>query len=74
MNRRQLRYWIKQEAQLESSEQASLTWIPVSIESHEKPCRSNTLLIKVGPAAIEVKPGFDEKLLLDVIKALRSLC
>jgi len=34
----------------------------------------HTLPVKIGPANIEVKPGFDPALLSQVVKVLVALC
>lgn len=43
-------------------------WLPVTVD---EPGR-NGLLIKVGTASIEVRPGFDRDLLKDVVRVLAS--
>ncbi|OIK15365.1 hypothetical protein BIV60_10020 [Bacillus sp. MUM 116] len=45
-------------------------WQSIDIDNLET---RNTLPIIVGDIAIEVKPGYDQTLFLDVIKKLKSL-
>jgi len=49
-------------------------WLPVSLSSKEDISEDNLLTLKVGPAVIEVREGFNEKLLLHVVKVLSTLC
>jgi len=68
LNPRQLWYWLRKEKQ-GTSETTALSWLPVKLndENHHK-----SLLVKVGQVTVEVKPGFDPKLLLDVVKTLSA--
>lgn len=75
---RQLSYWLKKEGANETPLAASTKWLPVEISSQsadsEKILSNNSLHIKIGPAVVEVKPGFNQKLLLDVVRTLRTIC
>ena len=54
-----------------------MQWLPVSLSSKEDISLSDfltVLTVKVGPAAIEVREGFNEELLLQVVKVLSALC
>lgn len=69
-----LKYWVKKldpKKQLSSS--TSSSWLPVSLEptSHEP---ASQILIRVGRACIEVQPGFDPKLLSQVVRTLETSC
>jgi len=51
--------------------------LPVSLSSKEDISLSDfltVLTVKVGPAVIEVREGFNEELLLQVVKVLSALC
>ena len=63
----QLRYRLHKEARTESKLKS--TWLPLLPEVPE----TSALLIKVGPARIEVRPGFDPNLLRTVVRTLSSL-
>ncbi|MFZ3591644.1 hypothetical protein ACOI1C_21095 [Bacillus sp. DJP31] len=41
-------------------------------DSFENP--KSRLVVRVDQASVEVEPGFDPKLLVDVVKTLQSLC
>ncbi|AGL02524.1 IS66 family insertion sequence element accessory protein TnpA [Desulfoscipio gibsoniae] len=65
----QLWYWLKK---IKSAENPSITqtqW--VSVEINESDPTGNGLLIKVGPAVIEVQPGFNPALLKEVVQTLK---
>ena len=66
INPRQLRYWLKKEAQ---PSDMSARWPPLDLS--EMPTR--LLSVRIGQAAIEVKPGFDPELLLNVVRTLGRL-
>ncbi len=68
VNPSQLWYWLKKEKQTTSAE-TTLSWLPLDLSDE---ISQASLLVKVGQTAIEVKPGFDPKLLLDVVKVLTA--
>jgi hypothetical protein len=70
---RQLYYWLRKESLKEQTDN-TVQWLPVSLSGQEDISRCDFLTVKVGPAVIEVKQGFNEKLLLDVVKVLSTLC
>ena len=47
-------------------------WLPVEISAPAPMVYDEALLIRVGEACIEVKPGFDPALLKDVVRVLSS--
>ena len=63
----QLRYRLYKEAGKKNKPKAR--WLPLLPEVPE----TSALLIKVGPAGIEVRPGFDPNLLRTVVRTLSSL-
>ena len=69
----QLWYWLRKfktndEVHLFHSNQ----WLPVEV--HDYTPMDNALLVRVGEATIEVKPGFDPAMLSQVIRVLTTLC
>ena len=73
INKRQLYYWIRKESLKEQTDN-TVQWLPVSLRCKEDIARSDFLTVKVGPAVIEVRQGFNEELLLHVVKVLSALC
>lgn len=71
---RQLWYWIRKFKNADVPKQASpkLPWASVHID--ESSSDEAPLIVKVGFASIEVRPGFDASLLTDVVRTLRALC
>jgi len=61
----QLRYWLKKYG---PPEEPAVNWHPVYFSDPEP-----ALTVKVGPAAIEVRSGFDPQLLVVVVKTLSAL-
>ncbi|HEY8362924.1 MAG TPA: helix-turn-helix domain-containing protein [Tissierellaceae bacterium] len=70
---RQLYYWLRKET-LKEQTGNTVQWLPVSLSSKEDIALSDFLTVKVGPAVIEVREGFNEGLLLHVVKVLSALC
>ncbi|WP_083910399.1 IS66 family insertion sequence element accessory protein TnpA [Effusibacillus pohliae] len=74
---RQLWYWLRKLKKTEQHPESSrLRWIPVHVDetSSDGTSGPSSLLVKVGSATIEVRPGFDPALFADVVRTLRSLC
>lgn len=68
----QFYYWVKKCSSSQTTESPSPKWL--SIEVDRQPEESmNGLLIRVGQAIVEVKPGFDPALLADVMQTLKGL-
>jgi hypothetical protein len=69
----QLWYWLRK---FKSGNDAALIpsnqWLPVEVRHHSP--GDNPLLIRVGEACIQVKPGFDPALLTQVVRTLLTLC
>lgn len=62
----QLWYWLKKERQQESTEK-TVSWLPVNISNSGLP---SSLFVRVGEVTIEVNPGFNPKLLLEIVNTL----
>ena len=50
------------------------SWFTVEVKDSSEKMQSNSLNVRIGQAIIEVEPGFNQNLLIDVVKALRELC
>lgn len=70
----QLAYWLRKQQNLATPAEMSSRWLPVEIGALESKGQKRTLLIRVGPATIEVSPGFDPELLADAVRALAVSC
>jgi hypothetical protein len=51
---------------------AATRWLSVEIEDSEISLNQTSLLVKVGEATIEVKPGFDPALLCQLVRTLSA--
>jgi hypothetical protein len=70
----QVRYWLcKLKTKSQPDVDSTPQWLSVKI-GNPKSEHSANLCIKVGAATIEVQPGFDPELLLDVVRALSATC
>ena len=65
VNPRQLWYWLRKEK--EESAEPKHSWLPLNLSETSL---ENALVIRVGRVTIDVKPGYDPKLLLDVVRTL----
>ena len=66
VNPQQLWYWLRKE-KTQAAKKNTVSWIPVDLGDTEL---KSTLLVWVGQVAVEVRPGFDQKLLLDIVNTL----
>lgn len=75
LNIHQLRYWIRKfnsSDTVESQNVSNSNWVPIAID--EQIGTRSYLSVKIGEVTIEIKPGYDPALFLDVVKKLKSLC
>ncbi|WP_237716356.1 IS66 family insertion sequence element accessory protein TnpA [Alicyclobacillus hesperidum] len=75
----QLWYWVgkfKADTDHEGRKRDSAEprFIPVRVEESAPQATDKPLCVRVGPAVIEVLPGYDTDLLRDVVRTLASLC
>lgn len=70
----QLRYWLPRLAAEEVTLVRPTRWLPVSVHEPETESPGNGLSVRVGPAVVEVQPGFQPALLTAVVRALMELC
>ena len=66
-------YWLRRTRR--TLETKSTMWVPVEMSSvFPGEQASNGLVVKVGKASIEVRPGFDPDLLSTVVRVLSGIC
>lgn len=70
----QMRYWLRRFASIEEPAPSAGTWLSVALEDRETSHALGGVLVHVGRAAIEVRPGFDRALLADVVAVLSARC
>jgi hypothetical protein len=70
---RAMTYWLKKGMEETKSIEEQTRWLPLEMDSSGIKAQ-DTLTVKVGFASVEIKAGFDQKLLLDVLKTVRALC
>lgn len=72
---RQVWYWLsKFKTQNGDSSANSVRWLPLEVREELPLGHGNSLLIKIGQASIEVRPGFDQALFSQVVRVLLPLC
>lgn len=64
-------YWLRKYKSNDKPSQSS-HWLPVEVD--EGHSNAPVVLIKMGKAVVEVKPGYDKELLCDVLRTLTALC
>jgi hypothetical protein len=68
----QLWYWLRRNSPETTSPAVKSTrWLPVEMTPVD---HDDALVIRIGTASIEVRPGFDPALLSGVVRALSGLC
>jgi len=71
---RQLWYWLQKHKTKKNNPSAKATqWLPVKVSEQESIAQSNALVIKVGLASVEIRPGFDLALLSEILRILVAL-
>jgi len=72
---RQLWYWLRKYKNRDGIARGKTNrWLPVEITEQTSIEQGHTLLVNVGTASIEVRPGFDPALLAQVVRVLVAIC
>lgn len=66
-------YWLRQTKSQGPGEQ-STAWLQAVVSFGEVTGEQTGLLVRVGKAGVEVRPGFDPDLLRAVVRALSAAC
>jgi hypothetical protein len=66
---KQFNYWLKQFPE----EPTETQWLPVKVQEEKNILSVSPLNIKIGAASIEVYPGYDKELLLEILTTLKAL-
>lgn len=74
INLRTFNYWFIKSNKTDSLKSKPSNWISLKASELNESPKVTSLTVRVGQAVVEVKPGFDPKLLLNIVKALGSLC
>jgi hypothetical protein len=69
VTRQQMRYWLERSRK----NAGKVEWTTVEIVEQETLEREG-MTVYVGPARIEVRPGFDQSLLTDVLRVVVAAC
>lgn len=70
---RQLWYWLRKFRDSKESSVRPPQWVPVNVHQPQENTES-LLLVKIGAAVIEIRPGYNPTLLSDVVRTLQALC
>ena len=71
---RQLWYWLRKFKQTDFPVTQPSRWVTINVDKQEPEHIETTMLVKVGSAAIEVRPGYNSALLSDIVKTLQAIC
>ncbi|MCX8167289.1 MAG: hypothetical protein N3E37_05570 [Candidatus Micrarchaeota archaeon] len=68
-------YWFRRfKDQLLPIEKTKVNFIPIKVQNEIPPTPVPSIVIKIAAATIEVRSGFDAKLLQEVVKSLEAIC
>lgn len=70
---RQLWYWLRKFSNTKPTVTPSSRWVTVTVDKEPEE-KETALIIKVGSAEIEVKPGYNSTLLSSIVKTLQAIC
>jgi hypothetical protein len=71
----QLDYWRRKFHKSNSKPAASAgAWIPLEILDSNSTAENAGIGLRIGRVTIDIKPGYDRKLLADVLQVLESVC
>jgi hypothetical protein len=70
------KYWLYKRKSSDSApvDKKNKKWIAIETDPVASNIQEYALIVNVGQATIQVKPGFDPDLLSDVVKALAGAC
>lgn len=71
---RQLWYWLRKHKNIETPAVKPSQWLSVEVSELKPNSPQGTLLVRVGQATVEIRPGFNPVLLSDVVRILAELC
>lgn len=74
VDRRQLYTWMKRVDGTAAPKPSASKWLNVQVAPEPASEMNASLGIKVGPAVVEVKSGFNPALLREVVQTLQALC
>ncbi|MGG1553388.1 IS66 family insertion sequence element accessory protein TnpA [Paenibacillus ferrarius] len=77
VTKEQLKYWIRKlkVVHLEADGPISPSWVPLKVsDSIQSITPESSLIVRIGSAQIEIRPGFDPRLLREVVQSLEEPC
>lgn len=74
LNPRHLWYWLRKYKNIETPAMKTSKWLSVEVNELKPNGTQGTLLVRVGQATVEIKPGFNPALLSAVVRILAELC
>lgn len=72
----QLKYWTRKLKNISPINETPATnrFVPLSVSEPSSCFYASSLVVRVGPASIELQKGFDPQLLREAVEALSSSC
>ncbi|WP_282936335.1 hypothetical protein [Paenibacillus sp. RC67] len=70
-----MKYWLRQlEGVLSEVVTAPTHWVPLTVADPIQFTNHASLVVYIGSAHIEIRPGFDPRLLREFVQALEAPC
>jgi hypothetical protein len=67
-------YWRKRLCETDNSLAPAARWLALDLDEPSHPASDHPLTLRVGRVALDVRPGFDPRLLCDVLTVLEARC
>lgn len=68
-------YWVRRfKEQLSPIEKPKVNFMPIKVQNETAPTSAAPIVIMIGAASIEIRSGFDSKLLSEIVKTLEAIC
>ena len=68
-------YWVRKfKEQILPIEKPKVNFMPIKVQSETRPTPAVPIVIRIGASSIEIRSGFDAKLLSEVVKTLEAIC
>lgn len=74
IRKNQFYYWRKKLRLQQTEKNQPVAWLPVKMDLSSKQARvREAIAVHVGPATVEIKKGFDQHLLREIIEVLQTI-
>ncbi|AJY73426.1 IS66 family insertion sequence element accessory protein TnpA [Paenibacillus beijingensis] len=77
VTKEQLKYWLRKLKVVYSDADGPVTpsWVPLKVSDPiQSITHESSLVVRIGSVQIEIRPGFDQRLLKEVVQSLEEPC